>query len=320
MELKRFTTTAALIGASISAPSYATSFELPIWKSEAEERGYILPKAFGISVGYMHVEQGINVNSIDLQGLKTNLGNPGTPGFPGFGCNPITGDCLIPPIPGIPADIPINSIDVDTIGGYQESDVWTVRADMWLFPFLNFYAIAGKIKGYSETDIKVNVNFGNDRTLTTPQLPFRLDLDGNMYGGGMVLAGGYKEWFTIVDASYTKTNLTVIDGGIDSIVVTPRVGYDFTNHGHPVRLWVGGQYQNIQQTLKGNVSDLFGAAVAAAISEDGKDARFVVEQELASEWNTVVGFNYVINPTFNIIGEFGFGDRQSAFISLDTRF
>ncbi|WP_261817313.1 hypothetical protein [Vibrio gallicus] len=321
MELKRITSFAALISASFSAPIYANSFELPIWKSEAEERGYILPKAFGISIGYMHVEQGINVNSIDLNGIKSSLGNPGTGGYPGFGCNnPITGDCIIPPIPGIPADIPINSIDVDTVGGFQESDVWTVRADMWLFPFLNLYAIAGKITGYSETDVNVTINYGNDRTLTTPQLPFRIDLDGNMYGGGFVVAGGYKEWFTIIDASYTKTNLTVIDGGIDSIVVTPRVGFDFANYGHPIRVWIGGQYQNIQQTLKGNLSDIFGAGVAAALAENGEDAQFVVKQELESEWNTVLGFNYVINPTFNIIGEFGFGDRQSAFVSLDTRF
>ncbi|PMH17712.1 hypothetical protein [Vibrio breoganii] len=320
MELRRFSTAAAIIGTTF-APTYsfATSFELPIWKSEAEERGYVLPKAFGISVGYMHVEQGINVKSIDLNGIKSSINTPDIPGY----CYPIpnTGIC-IPIFDDIPSqNIPINSIDVETIGGFQESDVWTVRADMWLFPFLNFYAIAGKITGYSETDIKVTLDVGqNNRQITTPQLPFRLDLDGNMYGGGFVVAGGYEEWFTIIDASYTKTNLTVIDGGIDSIVVTPRVGYDFTNYGHPVRIWVGGQYQNIQQTLKGNLSDIFGAQVAAALSEDGVDAQFVVEQELASEWNTVVGFNYVINPTFNIIGEFGFGERQSAFISLDTRF
>ncbi|PMO58429.1 hypothetical protein BCT07_11860 [Vibrio breoganii] len=324
MELRRFSTAAAIIGTTFAPTySYASSFELPIWKSEAEERGYVLPKAFGLSVGYMKVEQGINVTSIDLNGIKDSLGNEGTPGFPGFpeiciptvGCSP-----EIPAIPGIPADIPINSIDVETIGGYQESEVWTVRADMWLFPFLNFYAIAGKISGYSETDIIVNVNYGNDRNLTLPQLPFKLDLDGNMYGGGFVVAGGYEEWFTIIDASYTKTNLTVIDGGIDSIVVTPRVGYDFTNQGHPIRVWVGGQYQNIQQTLKGDLRDIFPAEFVNLVEADGETAGFVVQQELESEWNTVVGFNYVINPTFNIIGEFGFGDRQSAFISLDTRF
>ncbi|CAM3032104.1 hypothetical protein [Vibrio rarus] len=319
MEFKRFSSTVAVLGAMFTSPfSYASSFELPIWKSEAEERGYILPKAFGISVGYMHVEQGINVNSIDLNGIKSSIN---TPDFPGF-CYPIPNTSIcIPILDDIPGqNIPINSIDVETIGGFQESDVWTVRADMWLFPFLNFYAIAGKITGYSETDIKVNINVADNRNITLPQLPFKLDLDGNMYGGGMVLAGGYKEWFTIIDGSYTKTNLTVIDGGIDSIVITPRVGFDFTNYGHPVRVWVGGQYQNIQQTLKGDLKDIFPAEFVRLIEEEGETAGFVVQQELESEWNTVVGFNYVINSTFNIVGEFGFGDRQSAFVALDTRF
>lgn len=321
MELRRLSTAAAIIGSAF-APTYsfATSFELPIWKSEAEERGYVLPKAFGISVGYLHVEQGINVNSIELNGLKNSLGNAGRPEQ----CIGISvgGNCNGWLIPGIPSDIPVNDIIVDTKGGFQESDVWTVRADMWLFPFLNLYAIAGKITGYSETTIDVALDLGTPGNPTTivRNAPFKLDLDGNLYGGGIVVAGGYKEWFTIVDASYTKTNLTVIDGGIDSIVVTPRVGYDFTNHGHPIRLWVGGQYQNIQQTLKGDLRDLFPAQFVDLVEAEGETAGFVVKQELASEWNTVVGFNYVINPTFNIIGEFGFGDRQSAFIALDTRF
>lgn len=321
MKLKRFFSGAAILGAAFS-PSYssASSFELPIWKAEAEERGYVLPKAFGVSIGYMHVEQGINVNSIDLGGLKTNLGNAGTEekciGIPIFG------QCQGWIIPAIPANIPVNDIIIDTKGGFQESDVITLRADMWLFPFLNFYGIVGKINGYSETTIDVALDLGTpgNPISIVKDAPFRLDLDGNMYGAGVVVAGGYQEWFTIIDASYTKTNLTVIDGGIDSIVVTPRVGYDFTNHGHPIRLWVGGQYQNIQQTLKGNLRDLFPRELVDLIEQDGETARFEVKQELASEWNTVVGFNYVINSTFNVIGEFGFGDRKSSFITLDARF
>ncbi|MPW35966.1 hypothetical protein [Vibrio sp. B1Z05] len=310
MELRCFSKAAVIIGTSF-APLYssATSFELPIWKSEAEERGYVLPKAFGISVGYMRVEQGISVDSISFDGLKTP-------------------EITIPPIiPGRPPTvipeqpIPAELIGIETSPGFQRSDVFTVRADMWLFPFLNFYAIAGKISGYSETNISVDIG-GIDFEPVQDER-FLLDLDGNMYGGGLVLAGGYKEWFTIIDASYTKTNLTVIEGGIDSIVITPRLGYDFTNHGVPIRVWGGAQYQNIQQTLKGKISDLELPSALEGLLDfvNGDDeGRFIVEQSLANEWNAVVGFNYVINPTFNIIGEFGFGDRQSALISLDTRF
>lgn len=318
MELKRFFSSAAILSAAF-APYYASasSFELPIWKAEAEAQGYVLPKAFGVSIGYMHVEQGINVNSIELGGLKNSIT---TPAFEGLCSEKYPFICLIPPFDE--QTIPVNDIIIDTKGGFQSSDVITLRADMWLFPFLNLYGIVGKINGYSETNIDVALDLGtpgNPATIVR-NAPFKLDLDGNMYGAGIVVAGGYQEWFTIIDASYTKTNMTVIDGGIDSIVVTPRFGYDFTNHGHPIRLWIGGQYQNIQQTLKGDISDLFGAELASLVEQEGETGRFEVKQELESEWNTVLGFNYVINPTFNVIGEFGFGERQSSFITLDARF
>lgn len=269
-----------------------TSFELPIWRSEAEAAGYVLPETFGISVGYMRVEQDVNINSIAFDGLK-------------LGSLPISP----------------NFIGVETSPGFQQSDVFTVRADMWLLPFLNLYAIGGKISGYSTTNISVDV-MGHDIESVQDQA-FRLDLDGDMYGGGVVLAGGYKEWFTLVDASYTKTNLTVIEGGIDSIVVTPRLGYDFTNYGVPIRVWGGAQYQNIEQTLKGRISELNLPPELYRLIElvnADNEGRFTVEQSLTSEWNAVVGFNYVINKNVNLVGEFGFGDRTSAFVTLDTRF
>lgn len=273
--------------------AFAEGFELPIWKSDAEALGYVLPEAFGISIGYMHVEQGINVDSISFEGLK--LG---------------------------PLPIPSDAINIATRDSYQKSDVLTLRADVWLFPFLNFYAIGGKIKGYSQTTIDVEINTLGGLPVAE-DLPFRLDLDGNMYGGGFVLAGGHGNWFTLVDASFTKTNLTVIDGGIDSFVATPRVGYDFTNHGTPIRAWVGAQYQDIQQSLSGNISDLdLPSELASLIDLVNRDeeGRFNVEQSLATAWSPVAGFQYTFNKTFNVIGEFSFGERQSVFVTLDTRF
>ncbi|WP_236009375.1 TonB-dependent receptor [Vibrio ulleungensis] len=279
--------------ATLPSAAFAEGFELPIWKSDAEALGYVLPEAFGISIGYMHVEQGINVDSISFDGLKF-LGRP------------------------LPEDL----IGITTKDSFQKSDVLTLRADMWLFPFLNFYAIGGKIKGYTQTTIDVAI----DIPILKPEindLPFKLDLDGNMYGGGIVLAGGHGNWFTLVDASFTKTNLTVIDGGIDSFVATPRVGYDFTNHGTPIRAWIGAQYQDIQQSLSGNISDLDLPSELANLIDlvnTDEEGRFNVEQSLATDWSPVAGFQYTFNKTFNVIGEFSFGERQSVFVTLDTRF
>ncbi|USD61492.1 TonB-dependent receptor [Vibrio sp. SCSIO 43140] len=277
--------------ATLFFSSCAAAIELPLFKKEAEERGYTLPEAVGLSLGYMNVSQGINVNSIALSGLPSIVKN----------------------------------LNIKTEGGYQESEVLTLKADVWVLPFLNFYAIGGKLNGYSETTIKSvsgTLDFGifeRDIEIDNINAPFRLDLDGYTYGAGTVIAGGYESFFALVDASYTKTSLTVIDGEIDSIVVSPRIGWDFSrNTDWPLRAWVGAQYQNIEQTLSGNVKDLPLGSLSDLPLLD--DARFTVNQSLANNWNSLVGAQYEFTPNWVLISELGFGQRKSFFITLDARF
>ncbi|GMQ46050.1 TonB-dependent receptor [Vibrio sp. 10N] len=276
----------ALSLAALLLPSLASAIELPLFKKEAEERGYTLPEAFGLSLGYMNVSQGINVDSIKLSGFDSFLG----------------------PI--------INNLDIATKGGYQESEVLTLKADVWVLPFLNFYAIGGKLNGFSETTI-TDVKLGSTTLLSELAVPFRLDLDGYTYGAGTVIAGGYESVFALVDASYTKTSLTVINGEIDSIVVSPRIGYDFSrNTDWPIRAWIGAQYQNIEQTLTGNVRDL----PITLPSWIGDNGTFTVNQSLANNWNSLVGAQYEFTPNWVLISELGFGQRKSFFVTLDARF
>ncbi|OLQ93201.1 hypothetical protein BIY22_01540 [Vibrio panuliri] len=251
----------------------ADSFTLPIWKDEAEALGYELPKAFGLNLSYMSMEQGINVESIALQGLER---------------------------------LPI---EFKAEPGKQVTDVVTLRADVWLFPFLNVYGLVGKLEGYSETAVNVEVDLGFLGSINHRIDNFRLDLDGDIKGAGFVLAGGYEQWFALVDASYTQTKLTVIDGAIDAYVVSPRIGYDFHRNGVPLRLWVGAMYQDVEQTLSGSLRDVLPF-----------DVNFEVKQSLASEWNTIAGMQYQVNESWYLLGEMGFGDRQSLFFSLDYRF
>ncbi|MGR5488982.1 hypothetical protein ACPV5F_24350, partial [Vibrio alfacsensis] len=65
---KRAVCTSALISLGLGS---ANAIELPLFKKEAEERGYTLPEAVGLSLGYMNVSQGINVDSIALTGLPS---------------------------------------------------------------------------------------------------------------------------------------------------------------------------------------------------------------------------------------------------------
>ncbi|WP_032468370.1 hypothetical protein [Vibrio sp. RC586] len=262
---------------SLSHPVWAETFSLPIWKEKAQALGYELPKPIGFSLSYMTMEQGIDVDSIALQGLGR---------------------------------LPLK---LQAEPGRQHTEVLTLRADAWIFPFLNLYGLVGKLDGYSTTD--VNVKFLGS---TTPIKDFRLDLDGYTTGVGGVLVGGYQNWFALVDASFTQSRLTVIDGTIDALVISPRVGYDFYKHGYPLRLWAGAMYQDVEQTLQGSLADLGLPSQLTALLP--KEAGFVVKQHLRTPWNPLVGLQYQINDCWYLLGELGLGDRQSLFFSLDRRF
>ncbi len=262
-----------------SSFSYAQSFTLPIWKEEAQALGYELPKPIGFNLSYIALKQSIDVNSIDLKGLP----------------------------------IWVPELDMQAEQGSQTSEVLTLRADMWLFPFLNLYVLGGKMTGTSETAVNVHNKFLGDYRIDN----FKLDLDGYLYGGGVVLAGGYKQIFGLVDISYTETELTVIDGSISAWVISPRIGYDFYQQGLPLRVWGGAMYQNVEQSLSGKLSDL---NLPPFIENIAKNGTFHIEQQLSTPWNPILGMQYQINPSLYLLAEAGFGDRTSLFTSIDFRF
>ncbi|MGY3852573.1 hypothetical protein ACW5W8_06980 [Aeromonas aquatilis] len=274
-----------LILSSLTFPTLANALTLPLWKEEAEKLGYELPKAIGFSLSYMKLEQGINVDSIAIHGL---------------------------PLQGV-------ALDMKADPGRQYTEVLTLRADVWLLPFLNLYGLVGKLDGYSTTDVTLTVALPSGKPLPSTKInQFRLDLDGYTTGVGTVLVGGYDNWFALVDASMTQSRLTIIDGSIDALVVSPRIGYDFYRYGQPLRIWAGAMYQDVTQRLEGSLEDL---GLPGSITKlMPQDARFEVKQRLQTKWNPLLGLQYQINESWYLLGEVGLGDRQSLFFSIDRRF
>ena len=51
-----------------------------------------------------------------------------------------------------------------------------------------------------------------------------IDYNGTTFGGGITLAGGYKDFFVSLDGNYTYSNIDVADGEIKTYTISPRVG------------------------------------------------------------------------------------------------
>lgn len=258
----------------------------PLLGDEARERGYELPNPYGINVIYVDMKQDVDIKALNLTG-KLSL----------FGGKPLELGNII-------------SVKADSAKTVNTNEL--VKADLWVFPFLNVYGILGKTKGHSTA--LVDINLGNSTILK--DYDFTLKYEGITYGVGTVLAGGYKDFFSLVDFNYTSTSLDIIEGNISAFVISPKVGYNFDFYNTKNSIWIGTMYQNITQTLKGDINNLITFPKGIKV----KDGKFEVKESTSSPWNNVIGFRSEINKSVEFTTEVGFGKRKSVTLSLGYRF
>ncbi|WP_026972954.1 hypothetical protein [Aliagarivorans marinus] len=312
---KLFTLCLALLAASVSAASDVESVvfaeveeqeeerfiydrTFPLLAQEAYDRGYELPKPYGFTFNYMKMDQPLHVTGVDIHGLRLNCGP-----ISQLLCNQVGDEINL-------SDL-INS-------AHQESETFTLRGDMWFLPFWNFYGVVGVTSGSSKAPIELAGNHLAD---------FDLTFKGTTYGGGTTIVGGVGNWFALVDVNYTYTDLDILDGEITTLVAAPRVGYRYNYKGHDVQLWVGGMYQDVQQTFSGNIHDLDGIGDVLSTLCDGswtevcvEEGKFTVSQRLVSKWNTVIGSQVALTDGIDLLFEMGFGQRKSMMLGLGYRF
>ncbi|MCU7783588.1 porin family protein [Lelliottia amnigena] len=285
----------------------------PIWGEEARARGYAIPLPFGINLSYMNMRQNIDVDSISFSGLA--LGNH---------------------------VIPVDMFDIDAGHTREKSKTENLRLDMWVFPFLNIYGLVGHTRGSSVSNVSVDADpsryTGIDRAIAASvhqlyqsgdlqDIDFTLDFKGTTWGTGITLAGGYENWFALVDTNYTRTDFDILDGKISALTISPRVGYRFKFQGPAgeshLSVWLGSMYQDVQQEFRGSLSDLhMPAALQPLINSvnQNDDGRFDVKQKLHAPWNMLIGSQFEMTPQFNILTEFGFNERNSFFVAGEYRF
>ena len=150
---------------------------LPIFGKEAREKGYELPKSYGVNVNYMNIHQNINVKSIQFDGLT---------------------------IPFINRPLKPDLFKIDVLSTRQRSHTETLRLDAWVFPFMNVYGVVGHTKGRSISKINVGSTnpFVNKLIKSMGDMDgidFVLKFKGTTYGLGTTFAGGVGNWFGLLD-------------------------------------------------------------------------------------------------------------------------
>lgn len=252
---------------------------LPIWGKQACAQGYVLPRPFGVSLGYMHQDQPFNVGDIFVNGVDVK-----TPGL-----------------------AVVNEVQ-------NEESTVTLRFDAWLLPFWNVYAIVGKTDGEAVGPLRIDLEPVFPTLCGLPvsncqiDREFKIDYKADVAGLGTTLAGGYKDFFGMMDLNYTEADLDISSTDAEATVFSARVGWNGQLGGFTGVLWVGAMYQDIAQVLE------------LPIAVGDEILNVAIDQSTKEPWNYLVGGQWDINRSFSILAELGFGKRESQMLNATYRF
>ncbi len=189
----------------------------------------------------------------------------------------------------------------------SETNAYNLRADLWLLPFMNIYAVGGKLEGKSKTTVDIS-----ELTLTPG---FIFDIEKSYHGtnlgvGTTLVYGVNKTWVASLDINYVQTELNLVDSDITSLMITPRISYCMMEAGIPAAIGIGVAYLDSEQTLTVTIP-------RNGFYRDGT-AEFHIKNK--KNWNTVLTMAVEVNKHWHLASDIGFYDRQSFLAQLTYRF
>ena len=263
--------------------------KLPIWGEKVREMGYDLPLPFGAGVNLVYMKQGL-----DIRNLKIGFGN---------------------------ANQEVNRVSFSNAEAKDKAA--TARFDLWLLPFANIYGILGHIDGETELDVNlpgitVDVPIIGPIPILDPNtISFDIDYNGTTYGGGITLAGGYKNFFGSLDANYTYTDINLVNGDIKTMTISPRLGLlvDPSKIKGSFAFWIGAMYMDYEQTVTDsvNLKELDSRLPSV-------DLDFEIDIKNEEHWNFLMGSQWEITKRWQITAEGGVGNRQQFVFGSSFRF
>ncbi len=217
---------------------------------------------------------------------------------------------------------------------YADTSTVQAKFDFWLLPFLNVYALAGRVEGDSiiplsflGADLMDLIGTGDlCDSLRPPASCFRTysgtyrgDISGDNLSIGINPALGYKDFFFTMPTTWTWTDVDSSDRVVESFYLSPRIGLNVpTRQSGGLSVYIGAAYLRAENFITGSIdvdtSDMPGA-------EDGLTIEYSVWSDNSDRWNFLVGFNWSITQRWNVHFEADAGgSRQGGTFSATWRF
>ncbi len=250
-----------------------TDLCFPLFREAAESRGATLPLPVGFSIVSTVLKRNVVVEDV-----RIGLGNS-------------------PPVS-------LERVNVNEFDTRATSEV--ARADLWVLPCLNFYAVAGHTR--TTGDLVVDVErfpFPNSPPFS---IPITIQLSGFTYGGGGTVAIGTPKHFATLDVNYTHTDFDLLANELFALVIAPRFGRVIDHPCYQGEFHLGAMYQDTRQTIE--------------IEQDSPvgPIKVSVDQIEPRPWNFLFGTLWAIDERLHAIVEFGFGGREYVISGLTARF
>jgi hypothetical protein len=244
---------------------------LPLLGEQARRAGYELPLPFGVGAIYNYVARDIEVTDVRV------------------GVN----------------GAPLASVsDVANFRARSTVNAAVVKADAWVFPFLDVYVLLGYIDNVSDTNIAVTVPnpspLSGSRQFT---IRTKTELQGFIGGGGLSLVGGYRQFFAMADVNYSATDLG-FDDRFRALIASARIGWNGMVGPVPLRLWAGGAYWNTKNTAR-----------ATTEVPDVGTVRFETDQGPKQPWNALVGVSAALHRQVDLFAEYGSSPGDVTFVA-----
>lgn len=204
-------------------------YALPIWGAKATKLGFNLPYSAGVGVNYLWQRSQLVIDNLQV----------------GFNNGPMT--------------------NLDQVVRFDkaisEASGLNVRPDIWLFPFLNVYAVFAKSSPTTTVDYGIYVPDETGNWNQVIALNSKASFQATTMGIGVTPTIGVGGGWLALDMNMTWSDIPELADPAFAFVLGPRLGKSFKlkNPDQNVALWAGGFRFMINSGTNGSLylKDLF---------------------------------------------------------------
>lgn len=194
-----------------------------------------------------------------------------------------------------------------------------LKLDAWVLPFLNVYAVAGKLKGKADIALRLDGEaaalFGalSLPCTTCSSLVMKTSYRGETVTLGFTAFGSWGQYFVALPVAYTWSDIDILSSHISTITASPRFGTYYVSDWGNAAVYAGASHMSVDSSVAGSV-DL----KTVFPDMDSMPVEFSLNYKLSDSWSYVLGFDWEINKHWNVQAEGNIGDSYKTVVSSLT--